>query len=230
MSGQLEEVKAVFKGARMFAGLEDSHLHALAEIGQLQRLLEGQMIYSEQKPAQGLYVMGMGQVKVFQISPEGKEYILHIVGNGATFAEASTLGDHQCPASAVTMAPTTLVYLPGHDLLRVLSTDNDLCILVLKGMATQLCHLTRTLENIVLRDSLGRVAGYLLSLIEEGDQAPVKVRLPVKKRDLAAYLALTPETLSRTFGRLTELEAIRHEDNGDIELISFETLKGLSQA
>ena len=89
-----------------------------------------------------------------------------------------------------------------------------------------------TLENVVLRDSLGRLAGYLLSLDQtDGNSSDgnLKVKLSIKKRDLASHLALAPETLSRTFSRLTELGAIRQITPSEIEILLPDTLKNLQK-
>jgi len=230
VAGDREQVKLVLRNSIIFGALEELHLEVVAGIGRLQRVPEGKLLYAQQTPAKGLYVVGSGQVKVFQLSPEGKEYIVHIVGRGVTFAEAAAFGQFDCPASAVTIERSELVFLPSERFLHILSNDNALCIQVLKGMAAHQCGLFRTLENIVLRDSLGRLSSYLLALVNEHTVPPVKIHLPIKKRDLAAYLALTPETLSRTIGRLVELEAISHDDVGDIEVRSLDVLRGLAEA
>lgn len=223
-----ERIRTALKSSTMFFGLEDGHLDGVASIAELQDLPEKRIIYTQHSPSKGLYIVVSGQVKVFRLSPDGKEYIIHVVGSGETFAEAATLGQFACPASAATMEPCTLVFLPAERFLRILESDSAMCIQVLKGMATWQCRLMGALENIVLRDSVGRLASYLLSLTDDYSQTPAKVRLPIKKRDVAAYLALTPETLSRTFGKLVELDAIRHDDDGKIELTLPATLKELA--
>jgi len=214
----------------MFRSLDDGHLEEVAGVAELQSFPGGKLIYSQQSPSKGLYVVASGRVKVFQHSPEGKEYIIHIVTRGATFAEMATLGRFPCPASVVTMESSELVFLPAEKFLHVLEGNSALCIEMMKGMAAWQCQLISSLENVVLRDSLGRLAVYLLSLVNGSNDVPPRVRLPIKKRDLAFHLALTPETLSRTFARLVELEAIRHAERGGIELSSLETLKTLAEA
>jgi len=230
VSADRERILSVLKDAVMFSGLESHQLASLAEIASLQQVPEGKLLYNQHTPSKGMYVVAAGQVKIFQLSPEGKEFIVHIVGSGTTFAEAATLGQFDCPASAVAMEPSELVFFPTDKLLALLGSDAEMCVRFLRGMATWLCRLMRTLENIVLRDSLGRVSSYLLGLADGKTEPPVRVRLPIKKRDLASYLALTPETLSRTFARLVELEAIRQEEGNEIELVSLETLRGLAEA
>lgn len=232
MSDERKRVESIFKQSLMFQGLDDARLAALADIAKLKAVPEGTLIYRQASSSEGMYIVGFGQVKIFHHSPDGKEYIIHILGSGRTFAEAAMFGRRSCFGSARALEASELVFLPADRFLELLQKDGTLCLQVLSGMASWICQLHMTLENIVLRDSLGRLADYLLTLADSKSPGAetAKVKLPVKKRDLASHLALTPETLSRTLARLSELEAIRQDDGGEIEILSTETLRGLAQA
>jgi len=228
--GNKDRIRSILSDSLLFRTLDANQLETLVGIARLETVREATLLYDQGRPSKGVYIVGSGQVKVFQNSPDGKEYIIHIVGPGRTFAEAATFGHVNCPASARAIERSELVLLPAERLTQLLSSDGNLCFQMLKGISVWLCQLVRTLENVVLRDSLGRVAGYLMSLVGPETSAPTTVRLPIKKRDLAAHLALTPETLSRTLARLAELDAIKQLEGGEIQLLSPETLKGLAEA
>ncbi len=229
MTNHRDRIASIIKGALIFDSLDDCRLDAVVNIADFQTQPADRMLYTTDRPSKGLYVIGSGKVKVFQLSSEGKEFILHILGKGTTFAEAGALGQFGCPASAVTMERSELVLLPADKLMKVIESDGRLSIEFMKGMAAVMCGLMHTLQNVVLRDSLGRVSGYLLSLVD-GASVPVKVHFPIKKRDVASFLALTPETLSRTLARLVELGAIKHDEGSDLELVSVNMLEGLAES
>jgi len=219
-------IRSILKSSVMFTALTEPQLDTLADIGELRLVPEGKLLCFQHRPPKGLFVVGMGRVKVFQLSPEGKEFIIRIIGTGSTFAAAATLGQFECPALAVAMERSEMVFLPGEPFLAVLARDNVMCMVVLKSMAQYQCELIQMLENVVLRDSLGRLSGYLRALAGDRSEGSARViKLPIKKRDLAAYLALTPETVSRTLARLVDLKAIRCENGSEIEVLSLETLE-----
>lgn len=221
---------AVLKQSIVFQDLAGEELEALVEIAVLKKVPEGTLIYRQASSSEGMYIINSGQVKIFHHSPEGKEYIIHVLGSGRTFAEAALFGKRHCFGSARAMAESELLFLPAEKLLPLLQSDSKLCLQLLSGMSTWICQLHMTLENIVLRDSLGRLADYLLSLTDSEATGSVTVKLPIKKRDLASHLALTPETLSRTLARLCELDAVRQIEGGEIEVRSIETLRNLAEA
>ena len=53
-----------------------------------------------------------GRVKIFKVSADGKEQILHLFGPGESFGEVSVFTGQGFPADAVTAAQTTLLFFP----------------------------------------------------------------------------------------------------------------------
>lgn len=75
----------------LFQGLPEAHLRELADIAGEMAFGRGQTIFSEGDDGTGFYVVVSGKVRVFKLSPDGKEEILHIFGPGELFGEAGRL-------------------------------------------------------------------------------------------------------------------------------------------
>jgi CRP-like cAMP-binding protein len=221
MSHDLDRILA---GCRLLRFVEGPSRDRLLEIGRLLRLRKGERVFSEGDACPGLFIVGDGLVRIYKVSPNGKEHVLHLAPPGQTFAEVAALGGFPCPANAEALAGTTCVLLPTDDLVAALAEDHELCLQVLQGMTGWVRHLVGLIEDITLRDAAGRVARHLLEAAgAEGD-----VRLPAAKRHLASHLNLTSETLSRTLRRLTEAGLVRTEE-GTLRIVSEEGLRKVGE-
>jgi CRP/FNR family transcriptional regulator len=155
--------------------------------------------------------VGSGLVRVFKLAPSGKEHVLHLAGPGMTFAEVAVLGNFPCPAFAQALEKTTCLLLPVEPFMRALRDDHQFSLQILSSMGMWVKSLVSLLEDIVLRDAAGRVAGYLLQAQAEQGAA---ISLPGLKRYIASHLNLTSETLSRTLRQLREDRLIREGESG----------------
>jgi CRP/FNR family transcriptional regulator, dissimilatory nitrate respiration regulator len=171
----------------------------------------GETIFREGDPASGVFVVGSGLVRVFKLAPSGKEHVLHLAGPGMTFAEVAVLGDFACPAFAEALEETACLLLPVEPFMQALREDHQLSLQILSSMAMWVKSLVSLLEDIVLRDAAGRVAGYLLQAQSEQGTA---ISLPSLKKHIASHLNLTSETLSRTLRQLREDRLIRENASG----------------
>jgi len=172
---------------------------------------KGEVIFRDGDPAQGVFVVASGLVRVFKLAPSGKEHVLHLAGPGMTFAEVAVLGNFPCPAFAEALEETACVLLPVEPFMRALREDHQLSLQILSSMAMWVKSLVSLLEDIVLRDAAGRVAGYLLQAQAEQGAA---ISLPGLKKHIASHLNLTSETLSRTLRQLRDERLISETDAG----------------
>lgn len=215
-------VADVLHDCRLFARVPPEGFQRLVVIARLCKFRKEEPIFRQGDPCPGVYVVGNGLVRVFKAAATGKEHVLHMVGPGGTFAEAAAIGRFPCPANAETIAPTVCALLPTDLLHKALEADHQLCLGMLTGMTLWVRHLVGLMEDIVLRDAAGRLAGYLLSAKRsEGDQ----IELPGLKRHVASHLNLTSETFSRTLRRLVEAQLIDEPDANHIRLADPKKLR-----
>ncbi len=218
-------VAEILQGCRWFSRVEERGFQRLAAMARLVRFDKGATIFREQRPCPGVYVVGAGLVRVFKVAPNGKEHVLHMVGPGGTFAEAAAIADVDCPANAEAVAPTECALLPGEPFRRLLEEDHSVCMAMMLGLTLWVRQLVELLEDVVLRDAVGRLARFLL---EAGADAEGTVELPTLKRHVASHLNLTSETLSRTIRRLVEAGLIAELDGNRVRLVRRDRLQQVS--
>jgi CRP/FNR family nitrogen fixation transcriptional regulator len=175
----------------------------IEEMGATIPFPRGAAIYRESDPASYLYKVAAGTVRSFKTFSNGRRQIGAFYLPGDIFGlEAGEV--HAFSAEAITDAK--LLMIERKALVALAARDND--------VAHQLWSLTsrelRRVQNHVLlliQSAQERVAGFLL---EMADRVPAggEIELPMPRQDVADYLGLTIETVSRTLTHLERRGAI----------------------
>ena len=104
------DVVSVIANAPLFAGLPADQLEKAARIVLPKRFEKGELIFEDGRKADGFYVVAQGRIKVFKVSFDGKEQILHIFGPGEPVGEAPVFAGGVFPAGAQALDPSTLLF------------------------------------------------------------------------------------------------------------------------
>ena len=83
----------VLSNCELFSAVEAAGFQRLATIGRLCQFRKGQVVFRENDPCPGVYVVGQGLVRVFKTGGAGREHVLHMVGPGGSFAEVAAIGN-----------------------------------------------------------------------------------------------------------------------------------------
>ena len=205
------EIADVLAACAFFSQVDGPTRKRLVRMAVRREYRKGEVIFQDGDPAPGVFIVAAGLVRVYKLAPSGKEHVLHLAGPGMTFAEVAVLGSFPCPAFAEALEESTCILLPVEPFMRGLREDHQLSLQILSSMAMWVKSLVSLLEDIVLRDAVGRVAGFLLQAQPEQGTA---VSLPGMKKHIASHLNLTSETLSRTLRQLRDERLIREDDVG----------------
>ncbi len=204
------KIKELLEKSMLFSGLEEEQLLVLSKIVHIKEYNRGENIFFEGDLADGFYMAFSGKIKIFKMSMDGREQILHIFGPGEPFGEVPVFYGNPFPASAVTMLKSKVLFFPREKFIDLLSTTPSLALGMLAVLSIRLRRFATQIENLTLKEVPGRLASYLLYLIEEQGRED-QVELDIPKGQLANLLSATPETLSRIFAKMTEEHLIKVE-------------------
>ena len=220
------------KKVYIFSGLNEDELERLSKISRQKTYNKGDIIFFDTEPYMGFYITLTGLVKIYKISKDGKEHILHLISPFNTFAEVplfENFGEEfeenfRYPANSMALEDDTRVILiPARQFRELLLSDNKICIKMVSGFAKRLRHMNHHIEELTLKDVTKRVAGFILGE-QKKDKAQDAISLNISKNDLAAYLGTIPETLSRTLKKLQDEDMIT-VDGKVIKICDMDRLK-----
>lgn len=192
-----------------FRQLTEAQIEALTPLCTLRHFGEGELIFSEGEPAHTFFVVLSGRIKVFKTSSEGKEIILHLFGAGEFFAIIPVFSDlPHYPANCVTLEDSEILSIQGKGFRELIARQPDMALTMLTVFAKRLQEFNELIEDLSLRTVDSRLARYLLSVSEN---SPGKAVITIHKKTLASILGTIPETLSRSFRKLSSASLIKVE-------------------
>ena len=194
----------------IFNGLPEDQIAAIKQIAVEKHINKGEIIFSEGEAGNGFFVIAEGRVKIFKVSAEGKEQILHIFGPGEPFGEVPVFAGQRFPAHAQALDKTRALFLPRAAIVDLVASNPSLALNMLAVMSKKLRQFAVQIENLSLKEMPARLASYLIYLAEEQGTEDV-VNLSISKGQLASILGTIPETLSRIFAKLSGQDLIRVE-------------------
>jgi len=211
----------------LFAGLVEAQIQSLVAIVEKRKYSRGKVIFTEGEEAAGLYVLFSGRVKIYKLSSEGKEQILHIFGPGEPFGEVAVFAGGRFPAYAEPLEESETLFFPRRKFIELITKDPSMAMNMLAMLSKRLRYFTQLVENLSLKEVPQRLAAYLLVLENVKDRKDV-VELDIAKGQLASLLGTIPETLSRILNKMSnqgyisvEGRQIRLLDRKSIESISM---------
>lgn len=165
------------------------------------KVANGETIFVQGEPADAVFLIIEGWVKLFRVSTGGAEAVVAILARNQSFGEAVALRDQPYPVSAEAIADTQLLQIDGRWLRRQLMSDPELAVSLLAASYVHLRALVGQVEQLKARSGVQRLAEFLVKLADQ-DGPACQVALPYNKVLIAGHLGIQPESLSRAFARL----------------------------
>jgi len=214
--------------APLFEGLPGAQLEKVARIISEKTFGKGRMIFTDGSEARGFYVLTSGRVKVYKLSAEGREQILHFIGPGQPFGEVPTFAGERYPAYAQAVETSEALFFPREAFVALITEDPSLALNMLALLSRRLQRFVRLIEDLSLKEVPGRLAAHLLYLSQRQDDAD-QLTLEVTKGQLASLLGTIPETLSRILTRWVREGLIESQDNRRVRILDRQSLEELAR-
>ena len=220
----------LLKRCPLFAGLKEEDLKKIRALASVKQVRKKGILFGQGEEARGFYVVLSGRIKLYKISPEGKEQILHVVSSPDAFAEAALFVEGNYPAFAEALSDSQLLFFPKRNFVQLIERNPQLSINMIVSLSQYLRKFASLIEELSLKEVSSRIAKYLLDLsfksTKEG-KGTNEVELDLSKSQLASKLGTISETLSRTLAKMRAKGIIDVKKNR-ILILNRESLEELA--
>jgi CRP/FNR family cyclic AMP-dependent transcriptional regulator len=160
--------------------LTEALLDVLVPIGRIKSFPKGTLVVMEGEPADTLYIVLDGKLKVFVSDESGHEAVLNELGPAEYFGELM-LANANRTASVKTLVPTRLCMIRRAEFEAIIATRPDIAFHLIQTLIYRVGVLTHNVQRLALMDVYGRVAHMLLDLAEEIEGSTVVLRMSQQK-------------------------------------------------
>lgn len=190
------------------------------------RVRAGVVLFHEGTCAQAVYFVAVGTFKFMHTAEDGYEQVLGFAGRAEMLGyDALCQGEH--PTTAVALEDSTVFALPIRDLFALSTRVPALGRVLHMAASRQLRHQVEIAHLMAAVSAEVRLARFLLQLSEHMaacGQSPRRLYLRMSRRDIASHLGVAHETVSRSFGALTQWGCVE-VNNREVEILDRVQLK-----
>lgn len=189
-----------------FDELPDEVLKYLASVTQLREFERGDVLFWEGDPCAGLHIIESGSVKLYRVSPQGRQYIIAVLTEGATCNEVPAFDGGTNPVNVEALETTRAWIVDAQTLRELVKTNPEFALKVLSKFGQNLRNLVGKVSEMAFYQVTHRLARLITEMLVE------EARPHWTQEQLAARLGTVREVVSRSLKELERSGAIRMDE------------------
>lgn len=188
----------------MFASLETDALRHIARTATVRPVEAGSTFFREGDLASSFFVVEAGSVKLTQLTPEGHQVVLRLLGSGEAFGGVAAFGGGPYPVTAEAVTDASAFEWPGPVMATLMEQYPRLTMNALRFVVARLHELQVRYRQLATEKVERRVAHALIRLVQQAGrrvETGVLIDLPLSREDIAQMTGTTLYTVSRIVSR-----------------------------
>lgn len=208
------------KKVPIFVSLSDKEILKITKMISHKQFKKGQALIHEGEKSDKLFIINKGQVKRSKFTVNGKEQILDIMTCGDFFGEMNLFNAEEANNfTAYAIEDTEICVLTKEDIDQIMAAHPDIAIKLLKEVTKRLAHTENLAQNLATKDPEVRIAQMILEYCQKfgvKNKEGILIQLPITREEIASYVGVTRETISRKLSKFEDLELISLVGNKQI--------------
>ena len=227
-----DSTEAILRKTPLFASLTEEEMRALAARATRMQFQKDEQLFAEDDPCTGLYLVSAGKIRIFKLSPSGREQVLAVEGPGSSFAELPVFDGGNYPAAASALQDTEVLFISCKDFQDFCREHPDVALKVIAVVGARLRRLVGIIEELSFTTVRQRLISTILRLAEASrvrSKEGIHIELAKSHQDLAAELGTVRELVSRNLSRL-QAEGLIEIDGRSIRVPDVKKLEAEVEA
>jgi CRP-like cAMP-binding protein len=186
----------------LFAGLSEADIEAIGHMTTMSHCVRGQQILSPDDPPNRIHIIKRGRVRVYRLSPDGKQLTLDIFDKGTILGDMNLLGQQRLPEGyAEAIDDGVICTITPEELRQLIERFPTVGVNIIRHLSRRLQSAERELEGMAYRRVDQRLARKLLDLAQRFGGPSTRGTLidaRMTQQELAEMIGTTRETLAHT--------------------------------
>lgn len=191
----------------LFDALSMEELKEIDKMAPMTMIQGGKLIQSPETFREGLYLLKKGKLKLYKLNPDGKQFIVSILGAGNVFGEIDTFSLGTKDTYIETMDETILCSLGKEQFEQLLVDQPHLAVRMMKELSLLLKERDEMLAQLALGNVRDRILYLLKTLAEKFgvvDGKYYKIDVPLGHQEIAGMIGATRETVTSVLKALSK--------------------------
>jgi CRP-like cAMP-binding protein len=196
------DIYQTIDNAKFFEGISKASKEILSKHCMPSQRPKQYVLFHEGEPGEAMFLLARGRISLHKLSPDGREIVIKVIKPGEVFAEVTLFEKKFYPVTAVALTDVLVFKLLRRDLLEMLRQEdfrNDFIAMLLRKQR----YLANKIQQLTSQDVEQRLRAFLIEQYGKREQ----IQAEINKKQLAAAIGATPETLSRL---LQDLKIRKH--------------------
>jgi CRP/FNR family transcriptional regulator, cyclic AMP receptor protein len=176
--------------------------HSLEEISRTNSYPAGALLFMEDEPSQGVYIICQGSVKLLTTNSDGRTLIFKIAKRGEILGLNTALSGASHEVTPETLQPAQLAYVSREDFLKFIRENPDACLKVAQHLGHDCDCAYQLIRSIGLSNSVeAKLARFFWIGLRRASQHTMgtRVRLALTHEEIAQLIGCSRESVSRSF-------------------------------
>lgn len=213
----------------IFSDLDTEALEQLSRYAKHSILKRGATICSKGDPGNSMFAVISGTVKISVSSADGRSAILNLIGPGELFGEIAVLDGQARTADATANTNCEIFAIDRRDFLPFVKSQPTLAMKFIELLCMRLRWTSDQVEQVILQDLPGRLAGALIRLTDKYKLAPAGRTIAITQQEISEMVGMTRESINKQLRVWAARNWVRLE-HGAIVVLDPEPLQALAEA